>query len=118
MYRIIVCGKQNDIKSISQMCEAFLREKNIAGTVSVTSQTEKLLLLGKKEGERISVLLMDADGGGMKLAAQLREKHPDLSMILYSADLSLAFEGYHLQASGFLPMPLEQNRLSQTLLRD
>ena len=118
MYRIIVYGEQNELKNTALMCEAFLREKNIAGSVSVTSQAEKLLLLGKREGERIGLLLLDADGNGMKLASQLREKHPALSIVLYSADMSKAFEGYHLQASGFLPKPLVQERLLETLQRD
>ena len=118
MYRIVVCGEQNEIKAIAMQCEAFLTDKNIAGTVSVTSQAEKLLLLGRKEGEKINLLLFDTEGDRMAIAEKLREKHPALSMILYSSDLSQAFEGYQLRAGGFLPKPVEQAQLFRALLRE
>ena len=118
MYRVIVCGEENDIRTISRLCEEILQEKNIAGTVSVTSQAEKLLLLGKREGERINLLLLDTEGDRMNIAAKLREKHPGLSMVLYSSDISQAFEGYQLRASGFLPKPMDRERLGEVISRE
>lgn len=119
MYHIAVCDDEPlDRRNAASLTEKLLSGEGVACEISqYGSGTE--LLDAVKAGARFQLLLLDVMMealDGMELAAALRERGDDTSIVFISSNRDMALRGYEVEAARYLPKPLETERLREALL--
>ncbi|MBR3470593.1 MAG: response regulator transcription factor [Lachnospiraceae bacterium] len=103
--KIAVCDDdKRDIVRLKKFIEAYDAENNIGFSVSeYESGTE--LLKAVSNGEDVNIIFLDInmdDMDGLSVAKKIREKMDDVSIVLVTAFMNYALDGYKVRASRFL----------------
>ena len=103
--KIAVCDDdKRDIVRLKKFIEAYDAENNIGFSVSEhESGTE--LLKAVSNGEDVNIIFLDInmdDMDGLSVAKKIREKMDGVSIVLVTAFMNYALDGYKVRASRFL----------------
>lgn len=118
-FSIGVCDDEYaDRKEIETMTAEICREGEIPCEIcGYTGAGE--LLAAAEAGKSFELVLIDVlmpHTGGMELAARLREKYPELSIVFISCNRDMALQGYKVAASRYLTKPLDKEELREAVL--
>ena len=118
-YRIAVCDdRRADLCAIAEMATEILAEMHILHSIE-KYESGTALLADIQSGKQFYLFLLDVmmdEMGGMKLAAELRERENKAPVIFVSANLDLARYGYLVNAARYIAKPLDRAELKEALL--
>lgn len=102
---IMICDdRAEDRKSLSDLLNSYAGKKNYKFTIAEYASGE--LLCGDQAVlEKCQLLFLDINMEGMdglKTAMGIREKYPRLPIVLVTAYMNYALDGYKVKASRFL----------------
>lgn len=116
---IAVCDDDpHDLNSIAQLIEKIAREENIECTLA-RFDDGTALLEAIEAGASFHALWLDVmmpKMGGIELAAALRARQDNTSIVFVSLNWEMALRGYEVAASRYLIKPLEEEKLREALL--
>ncbi len=116
---IAVCDDESaDGREIECLTKEILQEEQIGCEISVY-EDEAMLLDAIKNGRQFHILLLDVMMDrldGMHLAAALRRRENDASIIFISANREMVMQGYVVAASRYLSKPVDRELLREALL--
>ena len=103
--RIAICDDdKNDIQKLTRLLEKYDEKKHIGFSVWEYESGTKLLK-GMKDGDDADIVFLDInmdDLDGLTVAKRIREKLEDVPIVLVTAYLNYALDGYKVKASRFL----------------
>lgn len=103
--RIAVCDDdKNDIRKLTRLLEKYDEEKHIGFSVG-EYESGTTLLKSLKDGDEADIVFLDInmdDLDGLTVAERIREKMEDVPIVLVTAYLNYALDGYKVKASRFL----------------
>lgn len=115
---IAVCDDNAaDRAALCAMLAGILEEIRIPCEI-MEYENGQTLLSAIECGTRVHILVLEAqmeDMSGLDIAAALRQQKYELEIILVSANLELALQGYEVQAARFLAKPVCPEKLREAL---
>lgn len=103
--RIAICDDdKNDIRKLTRLLDKYDEEKHIGFSVGEYESGTKLLK-SLKDGDEADIVFLDInmdDLDGLTVAKRIREKMEDVPIVLVTAYLNYALDGYKVKASRFL----------------
>lgn len=118
VYRVAIWDDDlSDLDSLSTLAEAIFREAGRAHSIDCFL-TQESLLRSIDAGPPYHLLLLDilCDGRqGMELAAQLRDRRVESSIIFVSSSKDYVLEGYDVHAVSYLLKPPDRDRLADAI---
>ena len=117
--RIAICDDDAaDLNHLAEMVRRVAAQEHI--TCEVTCYDSSVTLLAVIEaGECYHALMLDVmmpELDGMRLAAALRQRQNNASIVFVSANPEMALQGYEVAASRFLAKPAREDKLQEALL--
>ena len=116
--KIAICDNDPaDVKLLTDMTRKIAEEENIR-CETVCFDSAQALLAARDAGESFHALLLDVVMPGMdglELAAKLRARQDNISIIFVSSNREKAMCGYEVAASRYLAKPLEEEKLREAL---
>ena len=121
MLNFVVCDdNQNIVERLSKMLESIFIQNNIDAKVSYTCNTPQELF-DYERNNSVDVLFLDIDLkdkiNGIDLANKIRKFNKDIYIIFTSAHMEYILLAYQCKTFDFLPKPITQERLSETIDR-
>ena len=102
---ILICDDdKKDLTKLRDMIEKYDKEKRIGMSISECGSGEELLKAISKNADIDAIFLdinMD-DMDGLTVAKNIREKNEDVPIVLVTAYMNYALDGYKVRASRFL----------------
>ena len=102
---IIICDDRvDDRKNLSHLLSGYAEKKNYSFMITEYDSGEKLCK-DQSALEACQLLFLDSnqqEADGLKTAMEIREKHPKLPIVLVTAYMNDALDGYKVKASRFL----------------
>lgn len=103
LLEIGICDDQQEwVDKLYELLQSYLKKKGIEARISVFSSGEDLLA---SDWQTLQILLLDVvmeKQDGLQIAAQIRRKNPDISLLFVSAFLDYATMGYQVKANAYL----------------
>lgn len=103
--KIAVCDDdKRDIARIKKLIEAYDAENNIGFSISEYKSGSELLKT-VSNGEEVDIIFLDInmdDMDGLSVAKKIREEKDDVPIVLITAFMNYALDGYKVRASRFL----------------
>ncbi len=103
--RIAICDDdKNDIRKLTRLLEKYDEKKHIGFSVG-EYESGTNLLKSLKDGDEADIVFLDInmdDLDGLTVAKRIREKMKDVPIVLVTAYLNYALDGYKVKASRFL----------------
>ncbi len=103
--KIAVCDDdKKDIARLKKLIEAYDAENNIGFSISEYKSGSELLKT-VSNGEEVDIIFLDInmdDMDGLSVAKKIREEKDDVPIVLVTAFMNYALDGYKVRASRFL----------------
>lgn len=117
MLHIAVCDHEEEARrQLGGMARRYLAcRRELHGRVCLFRSAEELLDTGNRFG--ICVLNADLPEGGLEAGERLKDRFPETALVLYSRrqEPSVAIQAYRMRAVQYLPAPVEERQLFETL---
>lgn len=121
MLSIGICDdNQENRLSLRWLLENILENRKIEHTVYEFSSGETLLPWIEKHHNEIDLLFLDIEMGkinGMETARQLRSSHDALQIVFVTGFSDYVFDGYGVDALGYLMKPAKREQLEAIISR-
>ena len=121
MLNFVICDDNKAILDrFSKMLEAIFINKNLDAEVTLSS-TDPYEVLNYVKNNSVTALFLDidfkSDFSGLDLASKIREINNKAYIIFTSAHLEYILMAYKYKTFDFIPKPITQERLEETVLR-
>lgn len=119
MLLIAVC--EDNIIDQNALCntlETFLQRERINGTVIAYDSAEKFISVSESKKLRFDIVFMDiimGDINGMTCARLIRQWDKLAKIVFLSSSTEFVYEGYEVNASGYLVKPLDTMKVTACL---
>ena len=118
LLQIAVCDDiEADANAVSKMTKELLLRMQYPCVIHEFKEAKELL--GQiKNGVQYQLLLLDVvmeEMNGIELAAELRKKGRDTSIIFMSTNRDMALLGYEVSAARYLAKPVQEEKLQEAL---
>lgn len=121
MLSIGICDDDRENRlSLRWLLENSLENQKIDHVIYEFSSGETLLLWMEKHRNEIDLLFLDIEMGninGMETARQLRANHNTLQIVFVTGFADYVFEGYGVDALGYLMKPVKREQLETIISR-
>ena len=103
--KVAICDDdKNDIRKLTKLLEQYDEEKHVGFSV-VEYESGTVLLKNLRHGDDADIIFLDInmdDMDGLTVAKRIREKMEDVPIVLVTAYMNYALDGYKVKASRFL----------------
>ena len=121
MLNFVVCDDNTSIlNKLSKMLESIFIKNNIDADISLKASTASEVI-NYVEQNKVDVLILDinlkSDLNGCDIANVVRKKNKDVYIIFTTGHLEYALIAYKYKTFDYLPKPIVDDRLEETILR-
>lgn len=121
MLSIAICDDQQESRlSLRWLLASILENRGIEHLLYEFSSGETLLTWMEKHRSEVDLLFLDIEMGrlnGMETARRLREHHEALQIVFVTGYSDYVFDGYSVDALGYLMKPARKEQLDALLSR-
>lgn len=116
--KIAICDDTpEELNKVAEMTAGIAEQEKIR-CVLARYDSSRALLAAMEAGESFHLLLLDVmmpEMNGIQLAAALREKQDNTSIVFISSNREMALRGYEVAACRYLAKPVEEEKLREAL---
>ncbi len=121
MLNFVICDDNSAVLDrLSKMLEAIFINNNIEAKIGLKSLTASEVI-NYLESSKVDVLILDinlkSDISGCDIANMVRKKNKDVYIIFTTGHLEYALLAYKYKTFDYLPKPIVEERLEETILR-
>jgi len=121
MYRVVICDDEQTFSDMQEeVCRAILDKMDIEYQISVFASSAKFMDAFTEQPEKFDLILLDIvmNGvDGIELAKRIRQKSEDVEIIFITSYQDYVFQGYDVNACGYLMKPVDKQKLEQLIVK-